>query len=52
MYIVLISPPVKNTGDVGCLSGEWDYIEFNVFVLKEPDCNIMMMSKISCLAVP
>ena len=33
----------KNVGDVGCLSGEWDETEFNVFVLKEPDYNIIMM---------
>ena len=27
----------KIIGDVGCLSGEWDETEFNIFVLKEPD---------------
>ena len=33
----------KNIGNVGCLSSEWDNTEFNVFVLKEPDHNIMMI---------
>ena len=28
---------------MGCLCGEWDETEFNIFVLKEPDYNIMMM---------
>ena len=27
----------KNSGDVGCLSGELDETEFNIFVFKEPD---------------
>ena len=43
---------VKNIGDVGCLSGEWDDTEFNVFVLKDPDYNIIMMSTFLCLTVP
>ena len=34
----------KNIGDIGRLSGELDKKEFNVFVLKDPDCNITMMS--------
>ena len=35
-----------------CLSGEWDKTEFNVFVLKGPDYNIMTMSTFSGLTVP
>ena len=34
----------KTIGDVGCLSGEWDETDFVVFVLKDPDYNIMMVS--------
>ena len=34
----------QKIGDAGCLSGEWDETEFNIFVLKEPDYNIMMIS--------
>ena len=37
---------------MGCLSGEWDETEFNIFVLKELDYNIMMMSTFSGLTVP
>ena len=37
---------------MGCLSGEWDETEFNIFVLKEPDYHIMMMSTFSGLTVP
>ena len=37
---------------MGCLSGEWDEKEFNVFVLKEPDYNIMMMSTFSGFTIP
>ena len=42
---------VGNIGDVGCLSGEWDETEFNIFVLKKPDYNIMMMTTFSVLTV-
>ena len=34
----------KYIGDVGYLSGEWEETEFNIFVLKDTDYNIMMMS--------
>ena len=37
---------------MGCLSGEWDVTEFRIFVLKNPDYNIMTMSTFSGLAVP
>ena len=33
------------------ISGEWEKTEFNIFVLKEPDYNIMMMSTFSVLTV-
>ena len=33
----------KKVGDMGCPSGEWDETEFNIFVMKEPTYNIMMM---------
>ena len=42
----------NNIVDVGCLSGEWDETEFNVFSLKDPDFNIMMMSNFLGLTVP
>ena len=42
----------KNIDDVGCPSGEWNEKEFNTFVLKEPDYNIMMMLTFSGLTVP
>ena len=42
----------KNIGDVGYLSGEWDETEFNIYFLKEPDYNIMMMLTFSGLTVP
>ena len=35
----------KNIGDLGCISGEWDDTEFNIFVLKDPGYNIIIMSK-------
>ena len=38
-----MNPGQKDIGDVGCLLGEWDEIEFNSFVLKDPDYNIMMV---------
>ena len=37
---------------MGCLSGEWDETEFNIFVLKDLDYNIMMMSTFLGLNVP
>ena len=37
---------------MGCLSDEWDETEFNIFILKEPDYNIMMMSTFLGLTVP
>ena len=42
----------KNIGDVGCLSGEWDETEFNIFVMKEPDYNMVMISTFSGFTVP
>ena len=42
--MVLTSTLDKNIGDVVCLSGEWYKTESNVFPLKGPDYNIMMMS--------
>ena len=35
----------KNISDVVCLSGEWDETEFNIFLMKEPGYNIMLMLK-------
>ena len=37
---------------MGFLSSEWDETEFNIFILKDPDYNIMMMSNFSGLTVP
>ena len=37
---------------MGCIISEWDETEFNVFVLKDPDYNIVMMSTFSGLTVP
>ena len=37
---------------MGCLGCEWDDKKFNIFVLKDPDYNIMMMSNFSGLTVP
>ena len=37
---------------MGYLSGEWDDTEFNIFVLKDLDYNIMMMSTFLGLNVP
>ena len=42
----------KKIGDVGCLSGEWDETEFNIFVLNDNNYNIIMMSTFSGLTVP
>ena len=36
---------------MGCLGGEWDNTEFIIFVMKEPDYNIMMISTFSGLTV-
>ena len=41
----------RNIGDVGCLSGELDETELNIFVFKDPDYNIMMMLTFSGLTV-
>ena len=35
-----------------CISSEWDKTEFIVFVLKDPDYNIITMSTFSGLTVP
>ena len=43
---------LNKIGGVGCLSGEWDDIEVNIFVMKEPNYNIIMMLKYSVLTVP
>ena len=37
---------------MGCLSGEWDETEFNIFVLKDLDYNIMIISTFLGLNVP
>ena len=39
-------------GDVGCLSGKWDDTESNIFVLKEPNYNIIIISTFLGLTVP
>ena len=49
---VLISTSGRKISDVGFLSGEWNEKYFIFFVLKDPDYNIMMMSKFSGLTVP
>ena len=41
----------KNIVDVGCLINEWDETEFNVFILKNTDYNIMVLSNFSDLTV-
>ena len=41
----------EDIGYMGCLSGEWDDADFNVFVLKDRNFNITTMSKISYLNV-
>ena len=28
---------LNNIGGMGCLRGEWDKIQVNIFVVKEPD---------------
>ena len=38
-------------GDVEFLSGEWDEMKL-IFLMKEPDCNIMVMLKYLILTVP
>ena len=35
-----------------CISGEWDETGFNIIFLKEPDCNIMIMSTFLGLTMP
>ena len=37
---------------MGYISGKWDDTEINIFVLKDPDYNIIMMSIFSVLTVP
>ena len=48
----LISTLVQNIGNVGCLSDECDETEFNIFVMKGPDYNIMMFATFSGFTVP
>ena len=50
-YIINNDFSTKMVGDVGYLSGEWDDTYFDIFVMKEPDYNIMVMSTISGLTV-
>ena len=50
-YIINNYFSTKMIGDVGYLSGEWDDTYFDIFVMKEPDYNIMVMSTISGLTV-
>ena len=50
--VITFTSGQKNIYDVVCISGEWEKTEFNIFVLKEPDYNIMMMSTFSGLTVP
>ena len=42
---------IKRYGDVGCFSGEWYETGLNVFVLIDPDNNIMIMYTFSGLNV-
>ena len=35
-----------------CLSGEWDETYFDIFVIKEPDKNIMIILTYYCLTGP
>ena len=51
METVLTSTPGQKIGGVGCLSVEWYETEFDVFVLKDPDYNIIMMSTFLGLTV-
>ena len=37
---------------MGCIIGEWDDTECNIFVMKEPGYIIMMMSTFSGSTVP
>ena len=41
----------KNIGGLGFPSGKWYETEFNIFVLKEPDHNIIIMSTFSSLTM-
>ena len=50
-YIINNYFNTKMIGDVGYLSGEWDDTYFDIFVMKKPDYNIMVMSTISGLTV-
>ena len=38
-------------GNVGYISDEWDETDFNIFVMKEPDYTIIMMSTFSGFTV-
>ena len=42
---------LTNIGGVGCLIGEWDNTEVNIFIIKEPNYNMIMMLKDSSLTV-
>ena len=46
-YIINNDFSTKMIGDVGYLSGEWDNTYFDIFVMKEPDYNIMGISTIT-----
>ena len=52
MEILLKITSGKKNGDVGCISGEWDETEFNVFVLKDTGYDIMTISTFSGLTMP
>ena len=41
----------KNIGGVGYISGEWENIYFNIFIIEEPDYNIMAVSIFSGLTI-
>ena len=46
----MITSAQKNI-DVGYISGEQDDMNSLIYVMKEPDYNIMMMPTISCLTI-
>ena len=41
----------KNIGDMVCISDEWDETDFNIYILKYSNYNIMMMSTFSDLTM-
>ena len=41
----------KKKGDHDCVSGNFKGVEFDVFVVKDPNYNMIMMSKYSGLMV-